>query len=88
MRVTRHQKVALGDRAQKSRFGRQFPYTETSPYVRNAPCRGHFERGLLWYALETDWLAGAGGFEHLHLRIGIRQDSQLGGAGLELAHLE
>jgi hypothetical protein len=26
-----------------------------------------------------DCIAGAGGFEHLHLRIGIRQDSQLGG---------
>jgi hypothetical protein len=23
------------------------------------------------YALETDWLAGAAGFEHLHSRIGI-----------------
>jgi hypothetical protein len=30
------------------------------------------------YALETDWLAGAGGFEPLHFRIGIRQDSQPG----------
>jgi hypothetical protein len=36
------------------------------------------------YALETDWLAEAAGFEHLHSRIGIaktlssrRQDSNL-----------
>jgi hypothetical protein len=40
------------------------------------------------YALETDWPVGAAGFEHLHIRIGIFQDSQPGGAGLELAHLE
>jgi hypothetical protein len=38
-------------------------------------------------ALETDWLAGAGGFEHLHLRIGMRQDSQLGAGGLEHAQI-
>ena len=28
-------------------------------------------------ALETDWPVGAGGFESLHFRIGIREDSQL-----------
>ncbi len=31
------------------------------------------------YALETDWPVGAAGFEPLHIRIGIRQDSQPGG---------
>ena len=31
------------------------------------------------YALETDWPVGAAGFEPLHIRIGICQDSQLGG---------
>jgi hypothetical protein len=28
------------------------------------------------YALETDWPVGAAGFEPLHIRIGICQDSQ------------
>jgi hypothetical protein len=31
------------------------------------------------YALETDWPVGAAGFEPLHIRIGICQDSQPGG---------
>jgi hypothetical protein len=31
---------------------------------------------LIPYALETDWPVGAGGFEPLHSRIGIGQDSQ------------
>jgi hypothetical protein len=30
------------------------------------------------YALETDWPVEAGGFEPLHFRIGIREDSQPG----------
>ena len=40
------------------------------------------------YALETGWLAGAAGFEPLHLRIGIRPDSQLGAGEVEHAHLD
>ena len=47
-----------------------------------------FERDPIPYALETDWPVGAAGFEPLHIRIGICQDSQPGGAGLEFAHLE
>jgi len=39
------------------------------------------------YALETDWPVGAGGFEPLHLRIRIREDSQPGAAGFEPLHL-
>jgi hypothetical protein len=35
-------------------------------------------RDIFPYALETDWPAEAGGFEPPDLRIGIRQDSQLG----------
>jgi hypothetical protein len=31
------------------------------------------------YALDTDWPVGAAGFEPLHIRIGICQDSQPGG---------
>ena len=31
------------------------------------------------YALETDWPVGVAGFEPLHIRIGICQDSQPGG---------
>ena len=37
------------------------------------------KRDPIQYALETDWPVGAGGFEPLHFRIGIRQDSQPGG---------
>jgi hypothetical protein len=40
------------------------------------------------YALETDWPVGAAGFEPLHIRIRICQDSQPGGARPEFAHLE
>jgi hypothetical protein len=40
------------------------------------------------HALETDWLVEAAGFEPLHIRIGICQDSQPGGAGLEFVHHE
>ena len=69
LQKTRHQNVALRDRAPKSRFGRQFPHTETSPYVRNAATWWHFAGGPLQYALETDWLTGAAGFEPLHLEI-------------------
>jgi hypothetical protein len=50
----------------------------------------HFERDPIPYALETDWPVGAAGFEPLHIRIGICQDSQPGGrdSKLELAHPE
>ncbi len=44
------------------------------------PCISwHFERDPIPYALETDWPVGAAGFEPLHIRIGICQDSQPGG---------
>jgi hypothetical protein len=56
--------------------------------MRPAGKSRHFERGPLQYALETDWLAGAAGFEPLHLRIGVRHDSQLGAGGFEHAHLD
>src|SRR6476620_3137087 len=36
---------------------------------RNAAISRHFERDPIPYALETDWLAGAGGFEPLHFGI-------------------
>ena len=32
----------------------------------------HFDRGPIQYALETDWLAGAAGFEPLHRGMEIR----------------
>ena len=38
--------------------------------------------------LNRDWLAGAAGFEPLHLRIGARHNSQLGAGGFEHAHLD
>jgi hypothetical protein len=57
------------------------------PYERNAAISWHFERDPIQYALETDWPVEAGGFEPLHFRIGIREDSQPGAAGFELTHL-
>jgi hypothetical protein len=45
---------------------------------QRSPTR-HFERDPISYALETDWPVGAAGFEPLHIRIGICQDSQPGG---------
>jgi hypothetical protein len=84
---TRHQNVAVRDRAPKSRFGRQFPHAETSPYVRNAATWRHFAGGPLQYAVETDWLAGAAGFEPLHMESEFATTLSPG-AGLEHAHLE
>ena len=55
--------------------------------MRNAAISRHFERDPIPYALETDWPVGAGGFEPLHLRIRIREDS-LGAGALERAHLD
>ena len=57
-------------------------------FERNAAISWHFERDSIPYALETDWPVGAAGLEPLHIRIGICEDSQPWGAGLELAHLE
>ena len=54
--------VVLGDSGPKSRFGRQFPHTETSPYVRNATISRHFERDPIPYALDSDWRVGAAGY--------------------------
>jgi hypothetical protein len=45
-------------------------------HERNAAISWHFKRDPIPYALETDWPLGVAGFEPLHLRIGIRQDSQ------------
>jgi hypothetical protein len=43
---------------------------------RNGAISRLFERDPIPDALETDWPVGAAGFEPLHLRIGIRSDSQ------------
>jgi hypothetical protein len=56
LQETRRQNVVLGDSGPKSRFGRQFPHTETSPYVRNAAISRDFERDPIPYALDSDWL--------------------------------
>jgi hypothetical protein len=37
--------------------------------MRNAAISRHFERDPIPYALETDWLAEAEGFEPLHFGI-------------------
>jgi hypothetical protein len=47
LQETRHQNVVLGDSGPKSRFGRWFPHTETSPYVRNAAISWYFPH-LVW----------------------------------------
>ena len=58
--------MALRDRAPESDFRGYFSEGNTA-------ISRHLVRGPLWYALETDWLAEAGGFEPLHLRIGIAE---------------
>ena len=59
-----------------------------SPYERNAAISRHFERDPIPYALETDWPVGAGGFEPLHIRNGIRQDCSAWAEGFEPLHIE
>ena len=44
-----------------------------------AKLRQDFGATFIFDAFETDWLVGAAGFEPLHIRIGICQDSQPGG---------
>jgi hypothetical protein len=61
--------MALRDRGPESDFRGYFSDTETKLDEGNTEISRHFERGPLWYALETDWLVEAGGFEPLHLRI-------------------
>ena len=61
--------MALRDRAPESDFRRQFSDTETKLDKGNAAISRHFEHSPLRYALETDWLVGAAGFEPLHLKI-------------------
>ena len=43
--------------------------------MRNAAISWHFERDPIPYALDTDWLVGAAGFELPHFRIGIRHSN-------------
>jgi hypothetical protein len=56
-------KSALGDRKPKRRFRRQFPHTETSPYLQNAAEARGFERSFHVRRWRPDWLAGAAGLE-------------------------
>jgi Poly-beta-hydroxybutyrate polymerase (PhaC) N-terminus len=84
MNSTHAARIALRDRAPESNFRGEFSDTETKLDEGNTAISRHFERGPLYYALETDWLAGAEGFEPLHLRIGIaktlhsgREDSSI-----------
>jgi hypothetical protein len=67
--------MALRDRTPESDFRGYFSDTETKLDEGNTAISRHFERGPLWYALETDWLAEAGGFEPLH--FGIRSAESL-----------
>ena len=48
---------------------------------------GAAKRYPIPYALEIDRPVGVAGFEPLHLRIRIREDSPLGAGALERAHL-
>jgi hypothetical protein len=49
--------MALRDRGPESDFRGYFSDTETKLDEGNTEISRHFERGPLWYALETDWLA-------------------------------
>jgi hypothetical protein len=80
--------MALGDRGTGRRLRREIPHTETKPYLRNAALPSRFDRHLYVSRWRPDWLAGAGGFERLHLRIRIGEDSPLGAGALERAHLD
>ena len=57
--------MALRDRTPESDFRGYFSDTETKLDEGNTAISRHFERGPLWYALETDWLAG-------HVRLELR----------------
>jgi hypothetical protein len=61
--------MAFRDRAPEPDFRGYFSNTETKLNEGNAAISRHFEHTPLWYALETDWLVEAGGFEPLHFGI-------------------
>ena len=65
----RHQTIRLRDRHWNPTSVASFWRRRPIPYERNATISWHFERDPIPYALETDWLVGAAGFEPLHLEI-------------------
>ncbi len=81
------QAVTITRRSKRGKIDPSFVITHPAGHARDGvACRP--EATFICDALETDWLAGAGGFEPLHFRIGIRQDSQPGAAGFEPLHME
>src|SRR5258708_15843315 len=60
----------------------------SSPFERSAVISWHFKRDPIPYALETDWPAGAAGFEPLHLGLQLAQDSRPGREDSNLCILE
>ncbi len=72
-------KSALGDRKPKRRFRRQFPHTETRPYLQNAAGARGFERSFNVRRWRPDWLAGAPGFEPLHIESEFAKTLSPGG---------
>ena len=62
----------------KPTFVASFRTPRLNTYLRNAAISRRFERDPIPYALETECPLGVGGFEPLHFRIGIRQNSQRG----------
>jgi hypothetical protein len=63
-------KSALGDRKPKRRFRRQFPHTETSPYLQNAAEARGFERStMLGGGDRTGWLGREMGYRGWSLRL-------------------
>ena len=70
--------ILLRDRTPKAHSWRQFPHTETKCLSRNTAISRRFDRDPIPYALETDCPLGAAGFEPLHSRMRVRQDSPLG----------
>jgi hypothetical protein len=78
-----HQKrdTKKGPRRQDAGMARPLPnsaHGDKSQICEMPRYRALFTRHSLIDAQRPDWLAGAGGFEPLHFRIGIRQDSQPG----------
>jgi hypothetical protein len=58
--------IAVYDRAPESDFRGYFSDTETKLDEGSTAISRHFEHSPLRYALETDWLVEAAGFEPLH----------------------
>jgi hypothetical protein len=69
-RKTRHQKVGLRDQGPEGTFSSPIRETETKPCLRNVAVARPFKGSAHVDPWRLDWLAGAAGFETLHLLRG------------------